>query len=242
MADPFSSGLTVIFENFFKESDYVFFVYQNHTNQFSYVSKSVERLLNHPYEDVLLDAQSSLMLVEKDHQELVQNYFNALYRGEKKGPIEFSLTAAQGKKQWLELQGTAEHCNSEKCTISGIVKDITVKREYNEYLERYSSKKNAVLEILSHDLQGPLGTIRNYNQVLLEYVKPFAHNEVEKIISRITSVADKAIHLIREFIKEEFLESTYVKLNKSRIDLVEKMRTVIQQYQDSSEDLHKTFH
>jgi hypothetical protein len=49
--------------------------------------------------------------------------------------------------------------------------DITAQKGYNDYLKKYSDKKNSILNILSHDLAGPLGMIHNLSTLLEEDAK-----------------------------------------------------------------------
>ena len=50
------------------------------------------------------------------------------------------------------------------------------------------------------------------------------------------------MHLIRDFIKQEFLETSQVSLVKVRVDLIERLRSIIEQYQHSQLNMAKTFH
>jgi two-component system sensor histidine kinase VicK len=48
----------------------------------------------------------------------------------------------------------------------GFAHDITAQKQYHDTLKKYSDKKNAILNILSHDLASPLGLINNMAGIL----------------------------------------------------------------------------
>ena len=58
----------------------------------------------------------------------------------------------------------------------------------------------------------------------------------------IKETSTRGITLIRDFVKQEFLESADVELIKTRVELVSKIQQVIEQYKLSEQNIAKTFH
>lgn len=58
-------------------------------------------------------------------------------------------------------------------TIIGYAQDITAQKEYNDVLKKFSDKKNAILNILSHDLAGPLANIQVLSAMLADDAKAY---------------------------------------------------------------------
>lgn len=50
--------------------------------------------------------------------------------------------------------------------VIGVVEDITKAKEHYMLLEKFAAKKDSVLEILSHDLAGPLNNIKGISSLL----------------------------------------------------------------------------
>jgi two-component system sensor histidine kinase VicK len=54
----------------------------------------------------------------------------------------------------------------EQGVITGFAFYITAQKHYQDYLKEFTAKKNSILDILSHDLAGPLGMITNLADAL----------------------------------------------------------------------------
>ncbi|MEK6481397.1 HAMP domain-containing sensor histidine kinase [Catalinimonas sp. 4WD22] len=108
-------------------------------------------------------------------------------------------------------------------------------------LNKFAAKKNAVLEILSHDLSRPLINIQSLSKMLSEQLSDHKQ-EVDQIIKMITKSSSRAIELIRSFVQQEFLESAQTKLILKRVNMVQEIRQVMEQFQDEEAKLDKHFY
>ncbi|HWV70265.1 MAG TPA: HAMP domain-containing sensor histidine kinase, partial [Pseudosphingobacterium sp.] len=107
---------------------------------------------------------------------------------------------------------------------------------------RHNDKKNSILNIVSHDLVGPLSFIRNIATILSRELKALNNFKFDKFISIIYKTSEECIDLIRDFLNVEFLESSEVRLLKKRVDLAERICNIIAQYQEMQGELKKQFH
>ncbi|GAB3811843.1 hypothetical protein GCM10028895_02330 [Pontibacter rugosus] len=119
--------------------------------------------------------------------------------------------------------------------------DVSANRQYNDYLNKYAAKKNSVLHVLAHDLAGPLGMINSLAELLAEETESLANQEIDNLIKLITKTSVNSVNLIRNLINHEFLETTGVDLIKRRVNMVEKFKEVMSQYQDTEKELQLTF-
>lgn len=71
---------------------------------------------------------------------------------------------------------------SNKGVLSGYLEDISGYKAQINKLNEFSNKKNAVLNILSHDLSGSLGSIQNLSQLLFRETKALDNKQVNKYI------------------------------------------------------------
>jgi two-component system sensor histidine kinase VicK len=123
--------------------------------------------------------------------------------------------------------------------VTGYVDDITAFKESIDVMESLSNKKNAVLNILSHDLAGPLGSISNYSYLLARKADPKDALTLQ-MINSIESISRRCIRLIQEFVKLEFLESSGVDLLITRQNLVESIAAFMEDYLQHETDLKKS--
>lgn len=171
------------------------------------------------------------LLFEMVHPE-DRNYLRSVFQDMKPGDfrehLEFRFMA-HDRIRFLRLSMILTACVEGNRTITGYIDDVTGFRDSLDTMEALSSKKNAVLNILSHDLAGPLGSISNYSYMLSMKADPKDELTL-KMINSIQSISKRCIRLIQEFVKLEFIESTTTDLVKTRYDLVERIGAFMEDY------------
>ncbi|MFD1185859.1 PAS domain-containing sensor histidine kinase [Pontibacter rugosus] len=185
------------------------------------------------------DALVELVHVE-DRQHVVDTYHKLL--AEKKGrDVEFRMQVPGQEVRWLCLFASIAADSSGKNLLVCSLDDVSANRQYNDYLNKYAAKKNSVLHVLAHDLAGPLGMINSLAELLAEETESLANQEIDNLIKLITKTSVNSVNLIRNLINHEFLETTGVDLIKRRVNMVEKFKEVMSQYQDTEKELQLTF-
>lgn len=170
----------------------------------------------------------------------VENAYARFLAGEQISPLEFRLTRPAGDVVWL-------CATPHRTVIKGHqilfieASDITSAKDNAAVLNKFASKKNAILHILSHDLAGPLGIIRNLAALLGEKLHAEASQEVIKLVKTIEAINNQNINLLNDFLNKEFLESAQVEVVKARVDLVKVIADIVVQYQNMAEQVRKTF-
>lgn len=119
--------------------------------------------------------------------------------------------------------------------------NATAMRDYLNVLNEHNKKKNSILNIISHDLMGPIGIIQSVSSLLTDPETFPGEQRVRQYLSLINRTSKKCIDLIRNFINQEFIESFGVKLVKKRIELVSKMQVMMDEYVNSDVELRKNF-
>jgi two-component system sensor histidine kinase VicK len=125
--------------------------------------------------------------------------------------------------------------------IIGIIEDISSFKEHNDTLNKFSNKKNALLNILSHDLLGPLGIIKNFSALIKKKTADLEIKEINQLIGSIEKISRHSIDMIRNLLNQEFLESAGAELVLRRTNIVAVIREMIENYKQSEETLLRTF-
>jgi two-component system sensor histidine kinase VicK len=176
-------------------------------------------------------------MVHAEDRNYLQTVFASMKPGDFRENLEFRFIL-RDKVHHLRLSMVLTECETDGRTITGYIDDITGFRESLDTMEALSSKKNAVLNILSHDLAGPLGSISNYSYLLSK--KADANDQLTmKMIHSIESIAKRCIRLIQEFVKMEFIESVGTDLVKTRYNLVERVSVFMEDYLQHELELKK---
>jgi two-component system sensor histidine kinase VicK len=234
--------LSDIFDALARQANQVVFVYSLATRQLEYLNPAFEWIWPGAPADCRTNPGGLLAQVHPDDQEYLHDAFRQALRGEPAKNVEFRLRLTDGSDRWLCVSPfRIQQPDGQPC-IAGFASEITGGKHYNDVLKKYAAKKNSILEILSHDLAGPLGTIQGLTAVVGKRIQQYNDPELEEFVALISQMAKRNIHLIREFVKQEFLESSSAEVIKLRVDLVAKTREVIEQYQAAEQNIAKQFH
>jgi len=179
----------------------------------------------------------------EDVDYLKDNYIS-LKSGTFKNNIEFRMQFPQGKERYLKsslLYDVRADGQDAKQILTGYLEDVTAEKEHINTLNEYSNKKNSVLNILSHDLAGPLGSIQNLSALISRKTKLLEDEDVKKWLDLIAKISKKSINLIQEFVKQEFVESAVAALVKKRVNLVDALKSLVQEYLESETQINLKF-
>jgi len=223
---------------FTEGTDQVIFAYDITSNQFTFLNPAFEKIWGKRRKGIM-DDSAALWKIHPEDKLYVQQNYHELLEGVLINDIEFRIKLRNNieKCVCLKPRVTEDHL------IIGSVQDITAQKQYTDVLKKYSDKKNAILNILSHDLAGPLANIQTLSAMLSNDTKAeINHVQIRQVINIIERSSKQGTQLIQDFIKQEFLDSANVELIKSRVDLVNKVKETMQEYWLSPLLTQKTFH
>jgi two-component system sensor histidine kinase VicK len=222
----------------------LYFVYHQESERVVYASSSCQSVLGVEPEALTEALPGIVARVHPDDQNYAQARLGHLQQGRFVEDVEVRLVKPddpEGAVQWLCV--TAARVEQEPGTtyISGTVQDITRNREYLENADRFNTKKNTTLEILSHDLAGPFIMIKQVAGYVSEKVGGLNDSTLDDLLTVMQTTCQDSINMIRDFVDTEFLESVNVQMKPERTNLAEDIQQLIGQFQSSEENLSKHF-
>lgn len=217
------------------------FSYYVDDNRFNYFNPAFKQILEMGRKGAEENPISLLEIVHPEDRDYVIKSYKKIIDKRAVKDIEFRIQYSDKSVKWLYLSAIMNEQETQRRTIAGFIDDMTHVNEKNELLKRSIAKKASVLEIIAHDLAGPLNSIKGLSTILTDELKQHENPEVGKMIKMISDTSERSISLIHEYMTQEFLESTTVEVIKKRTDIVEKLRDIINQYKNSEKDIAKTF-
>jgi len=222
-----------------ENADSVVFAFDIETKKFAYLNPAFEKVWRKKRKSVMDNPEPLLKMVHPEDKPHVQRVYQDLLEGVIINDVEFRIKLRNDTERWVCIRPLLLE---EQGLISGFALDITTQKQYNDYLKKYSDKKNSVLNILSHDLAGPLSMIGSMADLLQSDLKSNLNQDVHNLIQLIQKSSRQGVQMIQEFMKQEFLESTNVDMLKHRVDLVQALREMMEEYQQTQHMTHKNFH
>jgi len=208
-------------------------------NSFVYLNPAFDVLFKLPHDVVTPKLLYSM--VHADDNGYLRTIYQALQPDVFVDNIEFRMILPDRKECIIRLCMFLGIFENQEHVLTGYMEDITAIKLNEEKGRELGSKKNAILNIISHDLAGPLGSIKNFAFLLSKKTSDLEDEQVNKFINSIETLSNRSILLIQEFIKQEFIETVGVDIVKIRLNLVGKFKTFLEEYYSSEKETGKNF-
>lgn len=236
----------ILTSNLFKEilerTNQAVFGFNLKSKEFIYINAAFENLWQKTSEKIKTDPASLLESIYPDDKDyLINAYHQKLENGLDYKSLEFRIVHPNTNLRWACLSTTVIEQEPGVLIIAGFIQDISVSKEHSDNMQKFAAKKNSILEILSHDLSGPLINIQGLSTMVAKRIKDLENNDLNKMIKMISDTCDRSIRMIREFVKQEFLESSHAKLSLKRTNIVEAIKVSMDQYKESEHKILKKF-
>jgi two-component system sensor histidine kinase VicK len=219
----------------------VHFIYDLAESRVHYVSEAYERVFGSPADEVNDHLADWLARVHPDDVAYVRERLAAAPEEEVVPDLELRVDRESGGTQWFCLTACRLPAEAGKTYLSGQIQDITRAKETVYNAQKFNMKKNATLEIMSHDLAAPLVLIQQLTDHLAAEAQPNRNPAVQEILNLIEQTCTEGVNLIRDFVDNEFFESSLVELRRERADMVEMLTSVLEEYKRSSYRTHLSF-
>lgn len=209
------------------------FIYDLDQNKFTYLDKTWAQLFGTEAEE--LTPGMLLSAVDGADRKTVSGSFKDLLSGSLQGSCRFRITTGEDKR-WVRVTPFLAALPSR--SITGNIVDITAEVNNSEAIRKYANKKNSILNMLAHDLRGPLGIANTVTQVLDKEITDASLIKLTKTISKILK---QSIDLIGDLVTREFLETVEVELVKTRMDIAAKLSDYLAECRRSEETSKRSF-
>jgi two-component system sensor histidine kinase VicK len=228
-------------EQFAEHTSQIIFSYNVEDKKFIYLSPAFEQIWSKSRNSVKVNPLLLLDAIHPADREYLETEFHKILNGELKREIEFRVLLPNKRVRWLNLNAFLGDLAAGKTIITGQAEDKTEQKEKDDATKKFTAKKNSILEILAHDLAGPLNNISLASNFIAEKSKNNDDPELAEMISIIRNTSERSIRLIREFVAQEFLETTTTEVIKKRVEIVGKFQELVGEYKSSSSHVGKTF-
>jgi two-component system sensor histidine kinase VicK len=145
-----------------EQAHQVFFIFNPFTHQFYYLNATFEGVWKTSREAVL-ESPSSLFdtIYPEDRQYVAENYSRFMAH-QRTSEIEFRILWPDSTDRWIRLWAYPILQEDRLQFIAGIALDDSKKKKNFFHMEKINAKKDATMEILSHDLKGPISLIHSF--------------------------------------------------------------------------------
>ncbi len=154
-------------------------------------------------EEVIALPGSILKYIHPKSVFTLKRCFVGLQTGIVENDIVFSVNLPKQKEHQLSMNLVYNKNANGDAALTGYAEVITPDKLQPE---EYHTKKKNMLNILSHDLLSPMGSIHNLAALLSRKKDLQQDTEANKWVALIEVISKKSINIIRAFVEKEFPE------------------------------------
>lgn len=221
------------FANFFqdqaKASAHVQFVYDLAADRLIFINAAYEQVFGGTCGLVNAELPDLLQRLHPDDRAYLAHYWARWQQGQPASEVEVRLLHEGQPPQWFCLTPAYQQDARGRVLLGGTLRDISVLKRYQENADLFNSRKNATLEILSHDLSGAFIMVQQIAEFLREEVTSPLHSRVPEMLSVLETTSRDSVKMIRELINLEFLTSANTDLKVDRVDVGAVLRVPLDQ-------------
>ncbi len=183
-----------------------------------------------------ITAELLLDRVHPDDRHYVEDKFRQFQKAFWKGSIEFRAKLS-GEVYWVRL--TPFLLRSEGSDLIAVnVADITSDWKNMDSIRRYTNKKNSILNMLAHDLRGPLAIAHSLTKTVDKHMDD---PSLLKMTRSISGILNESIQMIADLLDRELLETVEVELSMKRLDVAKKVAEYIEECKRSEASADRVF-
>ncbi|MEO5564389.1 MAG: PAS domain-containing sensor histidine kinase [Chitinophagaceae bacterium] len=196
------------------------FIYNIHAKAFLYINDAFAGIFKMNKDQLMQEARLVLPFIQSE---------DARYLRHRLSDLETQKIIANTEFRLHFDDGTVRHLTSDvylldnPSLVTGFIKDITKEKQHEDYIINYGAKKDTLLDMMAHNLSGPL----NLSQNILRWIQNTHTNPAPAdVSSQIELVQDNTKHcleIVNDFLRQEHLESENIYVKKTRFDVLDRI-------------------
>lgn len=217
------------------------FVYDVPAGRVVFVNSAYQTVLGGNPAGVNAELPALLARLHPDDQKYLAYYWKLWVVGQMADEVEVRLQKEDATDQWFCLTPSYEQTAEGRVLVGGTLRDISVQKAYQTNADAFNARKNAVLEILSHDLSGSFAMVEQIADYLHREVQVPADSRVPQLLRVLETTSQNSRRMIWDLIEIEFLASANSDMKRTRVEVAAVLREPLDQLQQGQELLGQRF-
>lgn len=213
----------------------VHFAYDLKEGKFDFIADTILQSFGLSAENFCLD-EILKRIYPEDLIHIKESYIRLL-NGEFLGVVRFKLGSTDAQR-WYSVTPFLSDMQPDGKVIFGSFYEITDEVDNQTAVAKYANKKNSVLQMLAHDLRGPLNIARSLIRSMED--KTTDASIVNKT-QHISAIIEQCVGLITDLVSREFLDTLETSVVKKNIDVVLKLTEYLEECRLSSRTAARNF-
>lgn len=230
-----------IFESMLEVSDEAFLAYNITEGCFTFANPAFERITKKSRKQLFNEPGSMIELIHAEDQDLAKRRFMQLLRKRTGTLLDFRILRPDETERWVRLKVYPIIRGEKVVFLMGIMEDDTARKLSILNMQKINGWKDSTLEILAHDLRGPIGIVKMLTSAIDQRLGKKEDLTVLKWTRMIRDISEKNIQLIQALIQKESLETAGVQTSLETFNLVTEVSEVMKIYTDAEQTTPRHF-
>ncbi|MBE8723060.1 PAS domain-containing sensor histidine kinase [Sphingobacterium pedocola] len=219
-----------IFKYLADQNDHIVFAYRIDKQHICYLNDAFRQITHLDIGQVLNNTRLLFDIIHSEDFEYVKKSFQEALKKTPTTPVKFRIICPDKKEKWISLT-FYPLLRADQSYLCGTARDDTTRQISLQHLQQINAWKDTMLEIVSHDLRGPIGTTKLLASIIANKVPD--NKEVIKLTGMIQDIAKRNLDLIRLLLNRESLGTVYESLRRGHVEIVQCIRKIIDTYRES---------
>jgi len=206
-----------------------------------FVNRAYETVLHGHQDRVQEELPGLLARLHPEDRAYLARYWKLWVRGQMQDEVEVRLLVPNQPDQWFCLTPHYQRTADNAVFVAGTLRDISAAKHYRLNADTFNTRKNATLEILSHDLSSSFVLVQQIAGYLREEVQSPAGSRVPDMLGVLATTSQTSLKMIRDLVNIEFLTSTNTTLKRNRVEIATALRPPLDELQRGQEVLGQRF-
>lgn len=211
------------------------FVFDLKAKKFNYVNDILASIFRISKDQLIQQPSHLLPLVRSEDTTYLQHRLSELQQHRSISNTEFRLHFDDGTVRHLSCDAYV----IQPGTVVGFVKDFSKEKEHENYIVNYGAKKDTLLDMMAHNLSGPLNLTQNILRWIRDHYKESADANIGAQLELIQDNTRHCLDIVNDFLRQEHLESERIYVKKTRFDVLERILATLEKL--IATNLNKTF-
>jgi two-component system sensor histidine kinase VicK len=235
------SELPAFFMEQAKAGRHIQFVYDVSASRVVFVNAAYRTVLGGNPAEINAELPALLARLHSDDRQFLSYYWRMWVRGQMTDEVEVRLLTEGAPDHWFCLTPDYQQTAEGSVLVGGTLRDISTQKAYQANADRFNARKNASLEILSHDLSGSFALVEQIADALRNAVPTPEPSPVPELLRVLETTSREGMKLIRGLVAIEFLNSTNTDLKRTRVNVGDVLREPLEQLQQGQALLGYSF-
>jgi len=201
------------------------FIYNLKEERYAYINEPFAALFQTTVEEVMNQPRLIFPFIRSEDAYYLRHRYSQLLKEKSINGTEFRVQTDSGDTKHLCCEA---YLLTDPSLIAGFVKDITRDKQHEDYIIDYGARKDTLLDMMTHNLSGPLSLSQNILRWMQETYKDKVPGDISAQLYLIQENTQQCLDIVNDFLREEHLESQRIYVKKTRFDILERISVTLE--------------